>query len=503
MPTNFPICGAFNMRENDPRGWREIMSDTVIIRALLDLEDSGFDLLFTKVPGTQAYLWPLARWPIANALASAQLKVVGPAGPSQTFVPFDYLRLVARELLPNPRSVDRLRAEVEHLFIVGGGTHTSAPLGIGNWLSDAFAQALGDQAAVVQEDVLDFHLTRRKSRPANPRTWTKDPVATRVGRAAKGHPLDASQRERVIGFLEAIFSRLGGLLEPSQHDGIIQEVLKRASRVRYDEVEFSSILDRLRPRRIYLEEAAYGHYAGYNRLAHERGIEVAELQHGWIGASHAAYNYGQAWFDSPLTSSLPDTLLTFGEFWSEELRIPARSVPVGKPLLEFSANGARGYLERQPRLLLVSSVYETEKLIAAGVLLKRLLPDFWEVALRPHPSERANTELIFADALSHGVTIDREVDVNVSISCSRAVVGIVSTVLFEALPFNVHIGVIETDLAEFYAGNNIFPERLDDEGSFSKFVNAICSVEAPPGESGRAIWQPKSVEGFLRYSRSV
>jgi hypothetical protein len=281
------------------------------------------------------------------------------------------------------------------------------------------------------------------------------------------------------------------------HDGITQEVLKRASRAQYDEAEFKSLLDRIHPRRIYIEEAAYGHYAGYNRLAHERGIEVAELQHGWIGASHAAYNYGRAWFDTPLTSSLPDTLLTFGHYWGENLRFPGKTVPTGKPLLEFAAESARPYTERPHRLLIVSSVYEHEKLTAAAALLRQLLPASWEIALRPHPSERAEAETQFANVLSRGISIDQELDVNASISSSRAVVGMVSTVLFEALPLGVHIGVIETGLAEFYADAVTFPQRLDDNESVSRFAHTISAEAAPPEGNTRSIWRAHPGEAVL------
>lgn len=49
------------------------MSETATIQALLALETSRTEALLQKAPGSEAYLWPPARWPIASALASAQL----------------------------------------------------------------------------------------------------------------------------------------------------------------------------------------------------------------------------------------------------------------------------------------------------------------------------------------------------------------------------------------------------------------------------------------------
>lgn len=473
------------------------MTETSTVRALLDLEDSGAEVLLERAPGSSAYLWPLARWPIAGALASAHLKVTAHTQLGLRTNRLYYLKRMLREALPNPRSSDRLSANAEHLFFVSGVTRTSAPRGVGNWLCDGFAEALGNRAVVIQQAGFDL-LTPRSQRPANPRTRTWAPAAARIRDAAQAAPPSGADRDQVIRFLDDIYTRLGELLPEEAHGRITDEVLGWVGRLRPADAEFNALLDRARPRRIYMEDASYGHLSDSIRIAHERGIEVAELQHGWIGASHAAYNYGRAWFDSPLTSSLPDTLLTFGEYWGERLRFPGRIVPVGKPILERAAISAALYAERPNRLLLVSSVYEQERLLEAAAKLRRLLPTNWEIALRPHPTERADAETLFADALAHGVVIDRVLDVNASISSSRAVAGLVSTVLYEALPLGVHIGIIETDLAEFYTDAEVFPRRLEDDASFAEFAKTLLSGSAPDPESARSIWQADAVETFLR-----
>lgn len=477
------------------------MNTTPTVRALLALENSAPEVLFSRVPGSEAFLWPLARWPIAKALASANLNVSSPPQSSQRLGMPGYLKLVAREFLPAPRSIDRVQEPVEYLFIVGGTTRAPAPNGVGNWLSDAFSMSLGRKALVAQETPIDL-LTPASGRPANPRTWSLERVSTRVGRSAKANPPSTVEKETVVKQLKQIYSYFNELLPAHLHDALTKEVLWRVARVRYEDSEFLRLLDRLRPRHIFMEEAAYGHYSNSIRRAHERGVKVAELQHGWIGPSHAAYNYGNCWLDSPLTSSLPDSILTFGEYWGEELRFPGELIPVGKPQLEQASLTAAPYQERKQRLLIVSSIYETEKLVAATLLLRRMLPATWEIALRPHPAERSNAESIFAHALVPGVSLDEAGDVNESIASSRAVVGMVSTVLFEALPMGVHIGVIETKLGEFYASARIFSQRLDEEASFEEFTRVISLGNAPDMKSVETIWHPRPVESFIELCES-
>ncbi len=472
------------------------MSETSAVRALLGIETLDAELLFTQAPDSDALLWPLARMPIANALASAQLNVTAHAQLAQQDNRLYYLKRAIRERIPNPRSSDRLLNPVEHLFFVSGKTMNSSARGLENWLCDAFALALGNSAAVVQVHEYDS-LTPRSERPANRRTWTWAPAAARIRDAAKAKPLAEPANELISWFLEEVFSRLGDILPASAHERITQEVIGWVTQLQHADREFEALLDRTRPKRIYMEDASYGHYSNFIRLAHEREIEVVELQHGWIGSSHAAYNYGEAWFDTSLTRSLPRTLATFGGYWASELRYPGKTVAVGKPLLERAVAAASRYTERKHRALVVSSVYERERLIAAARSLRHTLPPSWEIALRPHPTERNDAEVLFAEALADGVVLDQEQDVNSSVAASRAVIGMVSTVLFEALPLGVHIGVIETGLAEFYADSQVFPHRLHNEVSFADFATMLTSTTAPEMQARQYIWHPDPVPTFL------
>ncbi|KUF08603.1 hypothetical protein [Leucobacter sp. G161] len=469
------------------------MSKTGTVSALLAAEDSGSDVLFERLSGSSAFLWPIARWPIARALAQAEVKLELRASKPATKA--QVLQRVARLALPNPASADNV-SSVEHLFVVSGTTHADAPRGVGNWLSDDFSQALGERAAVVQDAAFDI-LTPRVKRPANPRTWTYSQASARIWRAAQASPLSDTQRERATQALSGMFDLFGPLLSQDLRQRLLGQILPLLELTPHAEAEFIALLDQAQPRAIYMQMAAYGDRSNLIRVAHDRGISVAELQHGWIGAAHAAYNFGRAFFDSELTSSLPDTLFTFGQYWGKDLSFPGRIVPVGKPPLETTCLSAPSYDARQQRLLVISSEYETGKLIEAVTLLKRHLPDEWEVVLRPHPAERADGVVRFEEALSHGAVLDPMVDLNASLSASRAVVGMTSTVLFEALPFNINVGVIETDLAKYYANAATFPNRLDDEASYCAFARAIQRPPVTRKSEIDDMWHPNAVATFL------
>lgn len=469
------------------------MSKTRTVSALLAAEDSGSDVLFERLYGSNAFLWPIARWPIARALSQAEVKLELRAGKPATKA--QILQRVARLALPNPASADKVPS-AEHLFMVSGTTHADARRGVGNWLSDDFAEALGGRAAVIQDAPFDI-LTPRAKRPANPRTWTYSQASARIWRAAQATPLSDVQRERATQALSGMFDLFGPLLSQDLRQRLVGQIIPLLELTPHAEAEFIALLDRAQPQTIYMQMAAYGDRSNLIRIAHDRGISVAELQHGWIGEAHAAYNFGRAFVDSEMASSLPDTLLTFGHYWGKDLSFPGRIVPVGKPPLEATSLSAPSYDSRQRRLLVISSEYETGKLIEAVTLLRQHLPDEWELVLRPHPAERADAEVLFEQALSHGAVLDPMVDLNASLSASRAVVGMTSTVLFEALPFNINVGVIETDLAKYYANAATFPNRLDDEASYSAFAKTIQRPPVTQQSEIDDMWHPNPVSTFL------
>lgn len=466
---------------------------TETVRALIRIEDQAPDALYARVPGSDAHLWPLMRWPLAAALAQNENNVV-PA--SRHLSKMAYARKQLLSVLPNPRSSDSLRLPAESLFIVSGTTRDSTDDGYRNWLVDAYATALGERAVVVQDAPLGAW-PRGEARPLNARTWSFAEALLRVDRATRLRPLTSEHRAQVSATVSEILALAAPQLDSPLAERVLSQTLRRADRAPHADREFGRLLDRVRPRRIYMQTAAYGDRSSFVRMAHARGIEVHELQHGWIGPAHAAYNFGAAMHQTPLRDSLPDCLLTFGRYWGARISFPGQVIPVGKPSLGEAVSQSAPFTDREHRVLVISSMYEREKLTSTCVALRALLPSFWRIVLRPHPSERPVAELVYADALASGIELDDEPDVTRSLARARGVIGIASTVLFEALPFDCRIGVVETALGEHYADSSIFPSRIDSEASLARYVGELTEAQQPHLVASDAVWHPDPVRTFL------
>ena len=475
------------------------MTETAGMRALLDLEDAAPDQLFDQIPGLDMPIWPLARWPFSRAVAETDIGTTLPT--YQRPSPVQRAAVALRRALPNPRSAGRMPS-VEHLFVVSGWTKTIERDGYRNWLADDYAEALGERAAIVQDAYVDM-LSRGDQAPLNPRTFTYAPANDRIARRISRSPLERSSRDRLERTLRQIFTLLDFEVTESGRERAIADVLGRADRARHARDEFGRLLDRTSPSRIYMQTAAYGNRATEIALAHERGIEVAELQHGWIGSSHAAYNFGAAMREPELVRCLPDTLLGYGDYWGRAIRFPGRFVPVGKPTLDRTELDVPAWDERPRRVLFVSSNFEHDLVDRALLALREALPADWTLVLRPHPVERAGAAQRHADVLArNGVTLDLSVDGGAALAQSRAVIGFSSTMLFEALAYGCHTAVLESVLAEHYASADIFPARINRELSdvptaVANFLNPPTTVDQQLADS---VWQPDGVASFLRFA---
>lgn len=471
------------------------------MRALLDFENSASDLLQEPLADSSTLLWPLARWPVSRAIAEHD---IGTSLPTYARPPLAQ-RVVraARRAVPNPRSARHAPA-APHLFVVSGWTKTPTPRGYENWLTEDFARALGHDAVVLQDAYLDL-LSRGNQRPLLPQTFSYARALERIEQRASAHPLDRAQRERIQSVLTETFRAIEFRVGDAARDRAIADVLGRVARVPASEREFARVLDRVRPRRIYMQTAAYGNRAAEIRLAHARGVEVAELQHGWIGGSHAAYNFGSAMTSGPLHDHLPDTLLSFGEYWGQSVRFPGRVVAIGKPSLDRQRLEAPAYHDRPHRVLLVSSHYEHEVAQTTVLALRDALPEPWTIVVRPHPVERSTIAARMpALAGQPRIEFDTVADATASLLMSRAVVGFSSTMLFEALAYGCHVAVMESALASHYADAGVFPLRIAGPADIPAVAATFCSMPTATDEAfSERVWQPDAVQRFVGFARSA
>ena len=466
------------------------------VQRLLDLEDRDPDVLHETAGLTALPLWPRVRMFFAQTLAAAEL---GENAVATAVDPWAVRRRLVRSLLPSRWDARGLRSHRGLLAVVGGGTVRTIDDREDNWLVGDYLKAAPDRAAALQWRPLPGP----GGRPSFSLTRSLDPMDARVDFRARGRSLGPGQAERIETVLGEYARLLDGVLDPEQLAGVTRNTLRFELLSPLIAEEFARILDRVRPRTVLMEDASYGHRGHLIAQLKDRGIHVAEPQHGWIGPSHGAYNFGAAMSHPDMLRQLPDELLTFGSFWSDGIRVPYSTTPIGKPHLQRAAASAPPLASRSHVALVVSSIADphgTQRFILA---LRDVLPE-WTIRFRPHPSERASIGTRYPQlAGQDGIEIDPHSDVYDSLSSARAVIGTASTVIYEAVPFGTEVFVRQSPHTDYYAGT-LFGRTFDDVSGPSEIARQLD--EGTPEHSsidGAALWSPDAAVNVRNWVSSA
>jgi hypothetical protein len=202
-----------------------------------------------------------------------------------------------------------------------------------------------------------------------------------------------------------------------------------------------------------------------------------------------------------LFATLPDELLTFGEFWSSSIEHPARVVAIGKPHMDTMRHDLIAFGERPRTVLIASSVSEPDAMSSFVIAVRDALPSEWTIVFRPHPSERSTQHERYARLVSASrIEFDSQTDVYESLKTCRAVIGVASTVLYEALAMGCHVFVRDSPYADFYL-DDVFGTPLRDPASLASMAQTLMHDVAPDCGEGQVdrFWKRNAVENFAQH----
>jgi len=454
--------------------------------------------LIGSLSGTPVQIWHLLRWPIIQELARRDYGTE--SAPSSNPRAVRRLSASARVVLPRSTDAERAPRDASVVFHVSGRSTVKSDGRWKNWMVDDFALELGRDALVVQDRELPQRGEGSLEREVE--SFTLKRLHLRVELRARISGLPDRDERAIRSVAKSAFSRLGIALDSAAQARAIEKALANARRASPLAREYRRWLAaRSSTRLLLMESASYGgSRAVLAHAARDLGIDVAELQHGWIGRVHGAYNMGRIMFQEPLRSSLPDTLFTYGEYWGRELRTPSSIHVVGKPHLNRVAASALPIRHRSPAVLFVSSMYRRDELARLALHARSALPEAWRVLVRLHPSER-NSDLSDFPGLTgaSGIDIDPELDVYESLSRACVVLGHSSTVLYEALAFGCRVIPIDSPLLDDYARNPSFGNPVHDGRGVARELTALvgAGLHDNVDESHELTWSSASPSEFL------
>lgn len=251
------------------------------------------------------------------------------------------------------------------------------------------------------------------------------------------------------------------------------------------------------------EDACYGGSAiAIIHAARLCGMVVAEYQHGAISKGHDGYNVADALATShSFKAVLPDYLLTYGNWWSNQTNMPVQKIAIGNPHLAETLGSLGPFSHKRSQVLILGDGIESKLYLnLASQVFDMVRAQGMQVVFRPHPFEREKVKSLI---LPDGVRLDSHEDIYSSLKESSVVISELSTGLFEAVGLVDKVLLWETDKSRF-----AFPEIPFK--SFSTMVelelilNDMDSLQKDsPIVPISDLWEPNWRRNFLRFVEGV
>jgi hypothetical protein len=265
---------------------------------------------------------------------------------------------------------------------------------------------------------------------------------------------------------------------------------------------YERLLDRVQPRLVLIVIGYRLVNQVLTEVARRRGLRVAELQHGTLGASHPAYNFAPG----RRPDSFPDDLLLFGDLWRRAtpgLPLPAAQAPaIGYAWLEMQkARYGRSSASSPKRVLFLSQRTIGAELSRAAVRLRQLIPETeLQICYRLHPSEHTGWREAYPELARSGIEVQAATSVPLYAAQRDAdlQVGVYSTALLEGLAFGLPTYVLALPGHEqLSAITSTGPAHL--VGDAETLAEAVRQPPPAAAAESEALWAPGATSRFEAY----
>ncbi len=467
-------------------------SAAITLADLLMIENTP-ELLALRCSRTDIPVWPILRIAFLRQIMGDMLFGSGTTAPPLERSSWRASGILARAILQDATSIFRRKLRSDMLI------HTDAigdEVRGGRWFN-RYADPFGDLPsgqAVVLTDMFawQWHQPRH-----NKRVFHHAPIQIGAALAARlpGNGASTKLAEAVTALAcERADALLGWDMGAPRRAAFVAWAARKIGGLSFRYDAYRRLLDRVQPRLLLGLAGCYGAHAPLIAAARDRDVVTAEFQHGAISAGHDAYNFAPAVFtDEGYRRTLPQYLLTYGEWWNAQIHAPVECVTIGYPMRaeKVARMGVPGK-DRRTVLVLADGIEFDLYVDLAHTLARAVAGTGLEVVLRPHPLERRSVVERYGQQVGE-IRLDLVHDIYASFSTTHTIVSEVSTGLFEAVGLVDRIVLLNTVKARF-----AYPAHPFDTADTMQDVIDLISGEIPPSPAvaAHAVWAPEWSERY-------
>lgn len=396
-------------------------------------------------------VWPFVRFCALQSLQMNTLQKPGKYRNSASAVRDSFLSKLGSGIVKNPF----FSARKPIMFLYGCGGNVSDETGrIYNRIFDDFAGLYQHSTYVL--DCTDRDIAK-KSRLKKHYTYLMDSAVHSMVETGSTDPKDVAMAGRFLQYLNK--RMLPFTLTHSQIENIRQLVLLYSKKIKYQDMFYRRLFQWVHPEIVFIEDGCYGERNAYLcKVLSELKIPSAEIQHGWIGAQHIAYNYGKTIRESrEYRTYMPDYYCGMADYWLEQISAPVKKICFGNPAFwtkynQFYKRSKEREEERKKKTILwLGFENDTRNMEVLREFLTLTQGEF-QILLRNHPLLKEKSDPLYKNLLRNhpNLLMDKSQTVYEAFTESDYVVSEVSTAIYEALAFGKQVFVYQSALSRHF-----------------------------------------------------
>ncbi|HEY8608896.1 MAG TPA: hypothetical protein VIM12_17415 [Noviherbaspirillum sp.] len=478
------------------------MTAAITLHDILRIEDST-EVLAVRCPDTDIPLWPAIRVAFLRTIIGDLVYGTPIAQPpSGAASRARRASAISRAYLHNAGRMLRMRPCYPILTMATGARLLRQDGRYFNCLSDYFIRVEPSRTLAVEE-MFDWKWPFPRK---HDNTLLHTPL--RVSSALRARPRRPRYLARSQELVDLLLQRAERLLDwqasEAQRTWIEAYCVSSAASLLPRYKAYEKLFRKAGIRLLLKEEASYGGPDNVAAIsaAKDMGIVTAEYQHGAIFAGHDAYNMAGAMSASAdLCRTLPDHLLTYGEWWGEQTNLPLRTHAIGSPHRSEIIGGLTRSTPHKSEILVLGDGLKTDFYLSLCAELAAVLSTDYRVVFRPHPLERSKVFSGISGGIADRVKIDSRPDIYSSFASASALVSELSTGLFEAIGIVPRIFIWDTPVARFTIPSHSFRGFQ----SAAELITLLSSSETGKvaEEQKERVWKTRWQENYRHFLASV
>lgn len=420
----------------------------MIINTFLEFENNKPQVLDFKFSYDNVLMWPYIRYELYNYVRLKELNLENAHAPRGDFNFVDLSNYNINTLKLN--AFDRDQEKYKIIMISDVRNNTMKKDGkYFNTVHDYFALEFKEDTLIIEKSYRKKYRLPRYFNNVRFEDSIDYLISSKI-KSSKIKQIDKKEIERLITFVNDNFTFN---LEEEYYKRLKKKLINLSKKLKYYHLFYKALFVSISPQIIFVKCASYGNRSYLIKWIKDMGIKVGEFQHGNISKEHIAYNYSNCILkNDEYKKYLPDYLLTYGQYWNENMTIPVQKVIIGNPhfhnkLKEYSRKEEAK--KQKEKILIVSQGTLTNKLVNLTKELSVLIKDEnYEIIYRLHPGEVPFKERYKELYKYNNITISDSGDIYDLIYKSDYIIGVYSTTVYEAIGFNKPIFIYEHEISK-------------------------------------------------------